>query len=137
MADLPLIAAGCLAIIGAAVHGAGGELLVLRRLWRETLPASRFGGPRMTKAMLHVTWHIATIAFLALGIALLVAASALGSDAARAVAVLAAAAFSGFATLAAGMGAVHTRDPGGLLRHPGPSVLGLTAALAWWGALSQ
>jgi hypothetical protein len=53
--NFPLIAAGFLAIIAAAVHGAGGEVLVLRKLSPGALPPSRFGGPRVTKTMIHVT----------------------------------------------------------------------------------
>ena len=136
MDSAPLIAAGFLAVLGAAVHGAGGEFLVLRNVWQGTLPPSRFGGPRMTQAMIHVSWHIATVAFLTIGVALLLSGSILERDAARGISVVGAVAFTGFAALAAGMGAAHTHDPRGLLRHPGPAVLGLTAALAWWGALS-
>ena len=51
-------------ILGAAIHGVGGEVLVMRQLSPATLPSSRFGGPRTTKTMIHVTWHMTTIAFL-------------------------------------------------------------------------
>jgi hypothetical protein len=34
-----------------------------------------------------------------------------------------------------GFGAVANRSTGALLRHPGPAVLTITAALAWLGAL--
>jgi hypothetical protein len=133
--SVPLIVAGCLAILGAAVHGAGGEVLVVRKLSPEMLPSSRFGGPRMTKAMIHVTWHMTTIAFLTVGSALLLSGSVLDGDTARGIALVAAAAATGFAALAVGLGAVYTRTPRVLLRHPGPAVLTATAALAWWGAL--
>ena len=131
--NVPLLAAGCLAVLAAAVHGFGGEILVVRRLSARLLPPSRFGGPRMTKAMIHVTWHIATIAFLIVGLALLLAASALDGDTAQAVAVVAAGAFSGFALVGLGLGAAYS--PRSLIRHPGPAVFAVTAALAWWGAL--
>lgn len=133
--DVPLTVAGSLAVLGASVHGLGGELLVVRKLSPETLPSSRFGGPRMTKAMIHATWHMTTVAFLAIGISLLVAGSVLDGDTAQAIAVMAAGAFTGFAAVALGLGIAHTRSPRNLLRHPGPIVLTATAALAWWGAL--
>lgn len=60
--DVPLIVAGSLAILGAAVHGVGGEVLVVRKLSPGMLPSSRFGGPGMTKAMIHVTWHMTALA---------------------------------------------------------------------------
>jgi hypothetical protein len=133
--NVPLIVAGCLAIIGAAVHGVGGEVLVVRKLSPEMLPSSRFGGPAMTKAMIHVTWHMTTIAFLTVGFALLLSGSVLHGDTARAIGLVAAGASTGFAALAVGMAAAATRSPRSLFRHPGPIVLTATAALAWWGAL--
>lgn len=134
--NVPLVVAGSLALLGAAVHGAGGELLVVRKLEPGTLPPSSFGGPRMTHAMIHVTWHITTIAFLTVGIALLVSGSVLEGDAAQAVAVVGASAAAGFAGLVVGLGGAYMRSPRNLLRHPGPIALTAVAILAWWGALS-
>jgi hypothetical protein len=133
--NVPLVVAGSLAILGAAVHGVGGELLVVRSLSPGMLPPSRFGGPQMTKSMIHVTWHTTTIAFLTVGCALLLSGSVLDGDAARGIAVVAAVASTGFAALALGLGAAYTRSPRSLFRHPGPAALTATAALAWWGAL--
>jgi hypothetical protein len=127
----PLIAAGSLALLGAAIHGVGGELLVMRKLAPAMLPPTRLGGPRMTKTMIHVAWHMTTIGFVTVACALLLAGSVLHGDAARGIALLAAGASTGFAALAVGIGA----SPRSLLRHPAPAVLIVTAALAWWGAL--
>jgi hypothetical protein len=132
--NVPLIAAGALALVGAAVHGAGGEILVVRKLSPEALPSTRFGGPRMTKTMIHASWHMTTVGFLTVGCALLLSGSVLDGDAARAISIVAAAAATGFAGIAVGMGG-RTQSPRSLLRHPGPAVLTATAALAWWGAL--
>jgi hypothetical protein len=133
--NVQLIAAGILAVIAAAIHGGAGEVLVVRRLSPETLAGTAFGGPRMTGAMIHVTWHVTTIAFLAAGIALLLSGSVLEGDAARAVGLVAAGMSTGFAAVAVGLGAADTRTPRSLLRHPGPVALAVVAALAWWGAL--
>ena len=133
--NVPLIVAGSLAILGAAVHGVGGEVLVVRKLSPGMLPSSRFGGPAATKTMIHVTWHMTTIAYLTVGSALLLAGSALDGDRAQAIGLLAAAASTGFAALAVGLGAAYTQSPRSLFRHPGPAVLTATAALAWWGVL--
>jgi hypothetical protein len=130
-----LIVAGALALAGAAIHGVGGEILVVRKLSPAVLPATPFGGPRMTQAMVHVTWHMTTIAFLTVGVALLLSGTVLDEDAAHAVATLAAAAATGFALLALGLGAAQIRSPRKLLSHPGPAVLTAVAALAWWGVL--
>jgi hypothetical protein len=133
--SVPLIAAGSLAILGAAIHGVAGEALVVRKLSPATLPSSRFGGPRTTKTMIHVTWHMTTIAFLAVGCALLLSGSVLQGDAARGIGLVAAGASTGFAALAVGLGTAYARSPRILLRHPAAAVLTATAALAWWGAL--
>jgi hypothetical protein len=133
--NVPLIVAGSLAILGAAVHGVGGEVFVVRRLSRGMLPSSRFGGPGTTKSMIHVTWHMTTIAFLTVGSALLLSGSVLHGDAARGIGLLAAGASTGFAALAVGLGAAYTQSVRSLFRHPAAAVLTATAALAWWGAL--
>jgi hypothetical protein len=113
----------------------GGEVLVVRKLSPGMLPSSRFGGPGTTKAMIHVTWHMTTIAFLTVGCALLLSGSVLHGDAARGIGLVAAGASTGFAALAVGLGAASARSPRSLFRHPAPAVLTVTAALAWWGAL--
>jgi len=130
-----LIVAGSLGILGAAVHGVGGELLVVRKLSPEKLPSSSFGGPRMTKAMIHTTWHITTAAFLSAGIALVLSGSVLDGDAAKGIGLVAAGAFTAFAAVTVGLGAAYMRSPRSVFRHPGPAVLAATAVLAWWGAL--
>lgn len=132
--SLPLIVAGSLGVVGTAIHGIAGELLVLRRLSPQLLPPSRLGGPAMTRAMIHVSWHITTAAFLTVGIALLLAGAILHGDARRAVALTAASAMSAFAGVAVGLGVGHAPSPRSLLQHPGPPLLAATAALAWWGA---
>ena len=133
--NVALIVAGSLALLGAAVHGVAGEVLVMRKLSPDMLPSSPFGGPRMTRTMIHVTWHMTTVAFLTVGAALLLSGSVLDGDAARAMGLLAAGASTGFAGLAVGLGAANLRSPRSLLHHPAPVVLTATAALAWWGAL--
>jgi hypothetical protein len=133
--NLALIVAGSLAILAAAVHGAGGEVLVVRRLSPGNLSTSRFGGRRMTKAMIHAAWHVTTVAFLTVGVVLVLSGSVLQGDVARATGLVAAAACTGFAAVVVVTGAAYMRTPRTLLHHPGPAVLTATAALAWWGAL--
>jgi hypothetical protein len=133
--NAPLIVAGSLAVLGAAIHGVAGELLVVRKLSPEMLPSSRFGGPRATKTMIHVTWHMTTIAFLTVGFTLLLSGSVLHGDTARGLGLVAAAAATGFAALAVVLGGAYRQFPRSLLSHPAPVLLTATAALAWWGAL--
>ncbi len=130
-----LIAAGSLGILAAAIHGAAGDALVVRKLSPETLPPTPFGGPTMTKAMIHTAWHLTTVAFFTVGVALFLSGSVLDGDAARGIGLVGAAAFTGFAAVVLGLGAVYMRSPRTMVRHPGPAVLALTAALAWLGAL--
>jgi hypothetical protein len=107
----------------------------VRKLSPAMLPSSSFGGPRTTKTMIHVTWHMTTIAFLTVGCALLLSGSVLHGDSAQGIALVAAGASTGFAALAVGMGAAGTQSLRSVFRHPAPVVLTVTAALAWWGAL--
>ena len=130
-----LIVAGGLLLLGAAVHGGAGEAFVMRRLSTAALPSTRFGGPNATLAMVHASWHLTTVAFLAVGVALVLAGTVLDGDAAEAVALIAASAASGFAAVVVVLGAASSRSPRLLVRHPGPIILTATAALAWWGAL--
>ena len=129
--NVPLIVAGFLGILAAAVHGVGGEILVIRKLSPGMLPSSRFGGPRMTKSMIHVAWHMTTIALLTVGSALLLSGSVVDGDAAQGIGLVAAAASTGFVALAVGQ-AASSRS---LFRHPAPALLAAIAALAWWGVL--
>lgn len=137
--NAPLIVAGLLALMATAIHGLGGEVFVVRRLSTALLPATRFGGPPTTKTMIHVTWHIATVAFLTVACTLLLSGSVLDGDAAQALSLVAAGASTGFAALALGVGAAAQggvrRALGSLGHHPGPMALTAIAALAWWGAV--
>ena len=128
--NVPLVVAGSLGLIGAAIHGVAGELLVVRKLSPEMLPSSRFGGPGMTKTMIHITWHMTTIAFVTVGASLLLSGTVLDGDTAQGIGLVAAGAATGFAALAVGMA-----PPRSLLRNPGPPLLTIIAALAWLGAL--
>jgi hypothetical protein len=133
--NVPLIVAGALALLGAAIHGVAGEVHVVRKLTPATLPSSRFGGPRTTKTMIHVTWHLTTVAFLTVATGLLLSGSVLHGDAARGIALLATGASTGFAALTVGLGVAYARSPRSLFLHPGPAVLTVSAVLAWWGTL--
>ena len=132
--NLPLVVAGCLAIAGVAIHGLAGELLVVRKLSSSTLPSTSFGGPRMTRTMVHVAWHLTTVAFATVGVALLLSGTVLDGEAARALALLAAGASTAFVLVVLGLSAAALR-PRSLITHPAPVLLSLTAALAWVGAL--
>ena len=85
--------------------------------------------------MIHVTWHLTTIAFLTVGSALLLSGSVLHGDAARGIGLGAAGASTGFAALVVGLGVVSARSPRSLLPHPAPALFTAAAAMAWWGAL--
>jgi hypothetical protein len=130
--NVPFLVAAALALVGAAVHGGAGEALVVRKLAANVLPPSPFGGGAATKLMIRATWHMTTVAFAVLGLAL---AACAGSDAGatcKGVGRLAGLSFSGFALIAVG-GAI-ARSPRSLVRHPAPVLFSTVAALAWWGS---
>ena len=131
--NVPLLIAGSLALLGAAIHGGAGEALVVRRLSPAVLPSSPFGGPGMTKAMIRASWHMTTVAFVTVGCALVLSASFLHGDTARAIGLVAAAESTGFAALA--VGGAFAQGPRALFRHPAPVLLTTITVLAWWGAL--
>lgn len=128
----PLLAAGALALVAAAIHGIGGELLVVRKLAPGRLPSSPFGGPGMTKAMIRASWHLTTVGFLTVGSTLILAGSVLNGEAARGISLVGAAAASGFAAVVLVVGAFG-RARRGVILHPAPAILTAVAALAWWG----
>ena len=130
--NVPLLVAGSLGLLGAGVHGVGGEVLVVRRLSPSVLPSSPFGGPVITKAMIRATWHMTTIAFLTVGSVLVLSGSVLHGDTARGIGLVAAGAATGFAVVAVGLGSA-TQPLRSTLHHPGPVALTAIAALAWWG----
>jgi hypothetical protein len=129
--NVPLLVAGSLALIGAAVHGVGGEVFVVRRLSPGVLPTSPFGGPEITKTMIRVSWHVTTIAFLSVGSVLILSGSVLHGGTARAIGLVGASTSTAFAALLVGAACAH--GPRSLFRHPGPVMLTTVAVLAWWG----
>jgi hypothetical protein len=129
--NVTLLVAGSLGVLAAAVHGGGGEVLVVRRIEPRTLPATRFGGGATTMAMIRASWHLTTVGFLTVGCALLLAGSILHGDTARGVGFVAAAAASGFAAVV--VGGALAQAPAALFRHPGPALLTAIAVLAWAG----
>ncbi|MDQ3933966.1 MAG: hypothetical protein M3340_04975 [Actinomycetota bacterium] len=133
--NAPLIVAGLLALLTAAIHGTAGEVLLFRRLQPSVLPSSRFGDSAMTKTLIRITWHIVTVTFLTFGVALLLSGSVLDGDAARAVGVVVAASYTAFWAVGIGIAAASTRSARFALVHPAPLLFSLILALAWWGAL--
>jgi hypothetical protein len=136
--NVPLLVAGSLALVGAAIHGGVGEVLVVRKLSPRSLPPSPFGGPALTKAMIRVAWHMATIGLVTVGCALVVSGSVLNGGTARGVGLVAAGASTGFAMLAVGTAfaqCLRSVSPGErrLVLHPGPPLLAAVAVLAWVG----
>jgi hypothetical protein len=134
--NVPLVAAALLAALATTIHGAAGEVLVVRKLSPQALPSTRIGSARMTKLMIHATWHITTLAFLTAAVAFLLSGTALDGDTARGVGMIGAAAFTGFAAVAMGLGIAYARSLRFLRVHPGPAVMSATAVLGWVGVLT-
>lgn len=128
--------AGALALVAAAIHGGLGEAVVVTKLRTETLLPTRFGGPTMTKLMIRVTWHVATLAFLVIGAALEVCAPSGSPTACTGVGPVAAISFASYALLAMGL-AIAANGPKAvrtMRRHPGPLIFVAIAVLAWSGS---
>lgn len=131
--NAPYAAAAILAILGAAIHGTGGELWVLRRLRVDTLAPTPFGGPEITLLFIRASWHLLTAAFLTMGAGLGICAGLEPGGACRGVGLLTSGVFGAF-FVGAVAGVVARRRPSMFVRHPGPAVFALVAALSWWGA---
>jgi hypothetical protein len=135
--NVPLIAAGSLALLGAAIHGGVGEVLVVRRLSPNVLPSTRLGGGGFTKTMIRATWHITTVAFISVGSAL-VFAGILHGDTAHRIGILAAATNTGFAAVIWGSALAQGVDSARRgnwrpFRHPAPALFVVGVVLAWVG----
>ena len=129
--NVPLLVAGPLALLGAAIHGGAGERLVLRKLFSGSLPSTHFGGHTATMTMIRVTWHIVTLTFLAFGSALEACGSLGQGHACRGIGVVAASCLTAYLALAAAV--VLQRPRRSLFRHPGPIMFLAVAVLTWWG----
>ncbi|HEX2069395.1 MAG TPA: hypothetical protein VHH54_04245 [Actinomycetota bacterium] len=141
--NIAWVVAGSLALLGAAIHGGAGEIFVVRKLSPRELPASPFGGGGMTKAMIRAAWHMATIALLTVGFALVLSGSVLRGDIAQAIGVFAAASSTAIGVLVGAVAfargrralahrATDRRELRGFL-HPGPAILIAIPVLAWVG----
>jgi hypothetical protein len=126
------LVAGALAMLGAAIHGGAGEVLIVRKVVAGELPSSRFGGPAATRAMIRVSWHLGTLTFAAFGSALATCGFLGPGDACRGIGVVAASSFTAFLVLVV-VSALHR--PRRLFLHPGPAMFLAVAALTWWGTL--
>jgi hypothetical protein len=131
--NVPLVVAGGLALLGAAVHGTGGHLLIVRRLRTDTLPSTLFGGPTATRVMVWVSWHLVTVTFAVTGASLLsCAGSAPGAHCSGTGRVIAAL-FAAFAVVSLGH-AIASGNARILSRHPAPTAFVAIAVLAWVGS---
>jgi hypothetical protein len=126
------LVAGALALLGAAIHGGAGEVLVLRKLFSGELPSSRIGGPGATKAMVHFSWHAVTLTFAAFGAALATCGVLGSGESCRGIGLVAASSFTAFLALAIVVAFKRRRM---LFAHPGPPMFLAVAALTWWGTL--
>src|SRR5262245_46378102 len=115
MRDLALQAAGVLAILVAIAHGITAELRVFANARIE---------PKRTRNLLRMVWQASTIDWIGIGV-LLIAAPAVGSQAARHWIVAVAVVVYGYAAVG---NAVATRG-----RHFGWGLMAVVVALALMG----
>jgi ketosteroid isomerase-like protein len=120
--SVSLLVAAALAVLLAVAHSYLGERYILIRLFRRPDLPKLLGGVEFTKDTLRLAWHITSV--LALGLAGLLAAHAVGTDARTPLLIVAAAfAASGLVALVASKG-----------RHLSWIVFLAIASLAWWGS---
>jgi hypothetical protein len=120
---IPLVIAAGLTLLIAGAHSYLGERYILIRLFRrENLPKLR-GGVEFTKQTLRFAWHITSVAWIGLGLLLLVLAREKpGGEETQARIIAGVFAVSGMAALAGSRG-----------RHFSWVVFFAIAALVWFG----
>ena len=68
--NIPLVIAGGIALVTALIHGIVGDVALVRKIKVEALPSTPFGGPAGSKALIRASWHLLTLVFAILAIAL-------------------------------------------------------------------
>ena len=125
------LGSAALILCASAIHSGLGEHLILRRLDRENLPPTPFGGPRTTLEILRASWHLLTVVWLVLATALVLSASSPSDTRGVGVALVVGGIF---ATMGGGILASSlARNPRMLLRHPAWLFFLMIAGLAWVG----
>lgn len=129
----PLMVAGGLALLAAAIHGIAGDLL-LRKIARDALPANAVGGPETSRTMVRVSWHLVTLTFGLSGLALLYVGLDTTTRAAPSLLAFLGVLYACFALFVVAGGIAQRRL---LFRHPAPLGLSAIAVLIWWGMTSM
>lgn len=132
--NIPLVIAGGMALVTASIHGIVGDAVLVRKIKIEALPTTPFGGPAQSKALIRVSWHLLTLTFVILAVALFVSGIWDTSDFAPGVAYLAGAMYTGFAVTTVGVTLVRS-GARGLVAHPAQFVFVTVCAMIWWGAI--
>ena len=131
--NVPFLVAAALAVAASAIHGIVGEVIIVRRIHTEHLPASRFGPPGATAAIIRVSWHLVTAAMGVVGISLAACGGSEATGACVGVGRVAAAMFGTFVLVAAAV-VGPSRFRRSLARHQAPLAFAAIAVLAWIGA---
>lgn len=129
--NLPLLAAGALSLMAASIHGVVGDRIV-RRIDAGALPSNPFDGIS-TMLLIRVSWHLVTIAFVVLGVALVVVGIEPEIEGAKGIAYVAGAAFVSWSIFAFIAG-LKNGGVGIVKSHPAPLIFLLTVGLILWGA---
>jgi hypothetical protein len=132
--NIPLLIAGGIALVTASIHGIAGDAVLVRKIKVEALPSTPFGGPAQSKVLIRASWHLLTLVFVILAVALFVSGIRDTSDFAPGVAYLAGALYTGFAVTTMGVTLVRN-GARGLVAHPAPLIFAAGCAVIWWGAI--
>ncbi|HEX2057733.1 MAG TPA: hypothetical protein VHI71_05115 [Actinomycetota bacterium] len=129
--DVGLGIAGFICIAMAAGHTAIGVVWVLPSLTEERLPATPFGPPSTTVAMVRVTWFIVTVFVVALGGLLVTLAWSERVDPAAALLRWFAAMWVAATVMAVAVSPRSLRRPRYFFRLPVPLLWVVVAVLCW------
>src|SRR5258708_17150538 len=101
--NIPLVIASAIALVTASIHGIVGDAALVRKIKIDALPSTPFGGPAGSRVLIRVTWHLLTLVFVILAVALFVSGIRDTSNFAPGVAYLAGAMYTGFAVITVGV----------------------------------
>ena len=129
--DAGLGIAGLICVAMGLGHETIGVVWVLPSLTEERLPRTPFGPPALSRAMVHVTWHIVSIFVLAVGGLLLTLAWDATADPQDALLRWFAGMWLAATAMALWIARRGLRNPREFLRLPVPLLWVVVAVLCW------
>ncbi len=130
--NIPLFLAGLLSALAALIHPVAGEYLLVRHLQSSQLVTTPFGDGDISRRILRVVWHVATLDFFLSAVVLFIMALTDLIPQSQYIARFIALHFLGYTLLI--WGVAGRRFFYVLLHVPQWLLLLSIGVLAWWGA---